>query len=137
MVCTYSQMANLGFWMDFNMFFEHFWNFQNFDQIWTPGPLSITKIIFKQKLDEIPNQFNERHFTHLNIWEIQNLVCGERTGHHFWRSPKNKLAIDALQKSQTDWYNNVLSECNNVDCIVDAMTERSAEIENMDGLRDR
>jgi len=31
----------------------------------------------------------------------------------------------------------VLQKCNNVDCIVDAMTERSAEIENMDGLRDR
>ena len=45
--------------------------------------------------------------------------------------------IEVLQQSQTDWYNNVLSECNNVTCIVDAMSERSAEIENMDGLRDR
>ena len=53
------------------------------------------------------------------------------------RAMRRGADIDALQKSQTDWYNNVLSECNNVDCIVEAMTERSAEIENMDGLRDR
>lgn len=45
--------------------------------------------------------------------------------------------IEVLQQSQTDWYNNVLSACNNVTCIVEAMSERSAEIENMDGLRDR
>ncbi|MEJ6564012.1 MAG: hypothetical protein ACKVKY_01085 [Burkholderiales bacterium] len=41
-----------------------------------------------------------------------------------------------LQQSQTDWYNNVLSRCNNVTCAVDAMAERSAEIENMDGKSD-
>ena len=45
--------------------------------------------------------------------------------------------IEGLPQSQTEWYNNVLSQCNNVTCIVDAMSERSAEIENMDGLRDQ
>lgn len=42
-----------------------------------------------------------------------------------------------LQQSQTDWYNDVLGQCNNVTCIVEAMSERSAEIENMDGRSDK
>lgn len=45
--------------------------------------------------------------------------------------------IKVLQQSQTEWHNNVLSQCNNVTCIVDAMAERGAEIENMDGQSDQ
>lgn len=41
--------------------------------------------------------------------------------------------IKQLQSSQTQWYESVLSACNSVSCVVDAMSERSAEIENMDG----
>lgn len=42
--------------------------------------------------------------------------------------------INELQRSQIDWYDNVLNQCNDVSCVVDAMTNRSADIENMDGL---
>ena len=44
--------------------------------------------------------------------------------------------MKSLQQSQTGWYSNVLGRCNNVTCTVDAMAERSAEIENMDGKSD-
>jgi len=35
-----------------------------------------------------------------------------------------------LQESQIDWYENVLSVCNDVNCVVQAMDERSYELEN-------
>ena len=42
-----------------------------------------------------------------------------------------------MKHLKTDWYNDVLGQCNNVTCIVEAMSERSAEIENMDGRSDK
>ena len=45
--------------------------------------------------------------------------------------------LEILQKSQTEWHNEVLGQCNDVTCVVDAMVERTTDIENMDGIAER
>jgi uncharacterized protein len=57
-------------------------------------------------------------------------VAHEQLAFSYNLAMRRGVDIKMLQETQIDWYENVLSVCNDVNCVVQAMDERSYELEN-------
>ena len=81
-------------WGIFQYCFWHFWNFQYFSQIWTPGPLDplfLNRILWKHTR-EIENHFKNM-FVYLNIMENNNFQFVGRCGTPFFNFSKHQHCL--------------------------------------------